>query len=108
MEVSILVCCSCSSNTTTFRLTQQKVYEELVKRLSKETGLPISIDYHYKFLVLLPLEADEKTEVLKHYFGITYEDELVVRGIETRRHDTLNFIKQFQTESHYSIKNLAR
>src|SRR5205823_7206490 len=31
-------------------------YEELIDTLSKETGLPISIDYHYKFLVLLPLE----------------------------------------------------
>jgi DNA polymerase elongation subunit (family B) len=58
-------------------------YQQLIDTLSKETGLPISIDYHYKFLVLLPLESDEKTEVLKHYFGITYEDELVVRGIET-------------------------
>jgi DNA polymerase elongation subunit (family B) len=43
-------------------------------------------------LVLLPLESDEKIEVLKHYFGITPEDELVVRGIETRRHDILNFL----------------
>jgi DNA polymerase elongation subunit (family B) len=49
-------------------------------------------------LVLLPLEADEKIEVLKHYFGITYEDELVVRGIEIRRRDIPNFIKQFQTQ----------
>ena len=48
-------------------------YNELVKTLSKETGLSISIDYHYKFLVLLPLEADEKIEVLKHYFGITFD-----------------------------------
>ncbi|HZA08220.1 MAG TPA: hypothetical protein VE619_11005, partial [Nitrososphaeraceae archaeon] len=30
------------------------------QQLSKETGLPISIDYHYKFLVLLHLESDEK------------------------------------------------
>jgi DNA polymerase elongation subunit (family B) len=49
-------------------------------------------------LVLLPLEADEKIEVLKHYFGMTYEDEFVVRGIEIRIHDTPNFIKQFQTQ----------
>jgi len=27
----------------------------------------ISVVYHYKFLVLLPLEADERIEVLKHY-----------------------------------------
>jgi DNA polymerase elongation subunit (family B) len=71
-------------------------YENVMKILSSETGLSISLDYHYKFLVLLPLEADEKIEALKHYFGITVDGELITRGIETRRHDTLNFIKQFQ------------
>jgi DNA polymerase elongation subunit (family B) len=67
-----------------------------MKILSSETGLSISLDYHYKFLLLLPLEADEKIEALKHYFGITVDGELITRGIETRRHDTPNFIKQFQ------------
>jgi DNA polymerase elongation subunit (family B) len=46
----------------------------------------------------LPLEADQKLEALKHYFGITYDNRLVTRGIETRRHDTPQFIKQFQHE----------
>ncbi|MFL6327220.1 MAG: DNA polymerase domain-containing protein [Nitrososphaeraceae archaeon] len=78
-------------------------YNEVIYTLSKETGLSISIDYHYKFLVLLPLEADEKIEVLKHYFGITFENELVVRGIEIRRHDIPNFIKQFQTQFLYTL-----
>ncbi|MGA9842668.1 MAG: DNA polymerase domain-containing protein, partial [Nitrososphaeraceae archaeon] len=73
-------------------------YNEVIDTLSKETGLSISIEYHYKFLVLLPLEADEKIEVLKHYFGITFDNELVIRGIEIRRHDVPNFIKQFQTQ----------
>jgi DNA polymerase elongation subunit (family B) len=77
-------------------------HKQLIDILSKETGLSISVDYHYKFLVLLPLESDEKIEVLKHYFGITYEDELVVRGIEIRRHDTPNVIKQFQTQLLYT------
>jgi DNA polymerase elongation subunit (family B) len=72
-------------------------------RDSRETRLSISLDYHYKFLVPLPLEADEKLEALKHYFGINYDDELVVRGIETRRQDTPNFIKQFQ---HHSLQTL--
>jgi DNA polymerase elongation subunit (family B) len=71
-------------------------YEDVMKMLSSETGLSISFEYHYKFLVLLPLEADEKIEALKHYFGITFDGEIITRGIETRRHDTPNFIKQFQ------------
>jgi len=73
-------------------------YERLGNIISKETGLAISIEYHYKYLVLLPLEAHEQMEALKHYFGITYDGQLVMRGIETRRHDTPNFIKQFQAE----------
>ena len=78
-------------------------YEKLGRTISRETGLALSIQYHYKFLVLLPLEADEKLEALKHYFGITREGELVTRGIETRRHDSPNFIKDFQTELLYTL-----
>jgi DNA polymerase elongation subunit (family B) len=78
-------------------------YEQVVDVLSKETGLSISIDYNYKFLVLLPIEADENIEALKHYYGITQQGELVVRGIEIRRHDIPEFIKQFQTELLYTL-----
>ncbi|HZI71784.1 MAG TPA: DNA polymerase domain-containing protein [Nitrososphaeraceae archaeon] len=83
--------------------TTKRDCEELVDVLSKEAGVPISVDCHYKFLVLLPLEADEKIEVLKHYFGITHNEELIVRGIEIRRHDIPNFIKQFQTQLLYTL-----
>ena len=34
-------------------------YEKVGDIISKETGLALSLEYHYKFLVLLPLEADE-------------------------------------------------
>jgi DNA polymerase elongation subunit (family B) len=46
----------------------------------------------------LPLEASEKIETLKQYYGVTQEGKLVVRGLEIRRHDTPNLVKQFQTE----------
>ena len=68
-------------------------YGNVAKILSNEIGLPISIEQHYKFLVLLPLEASERMEALKHYFGITQSDEIIARGIEIRRHDASNFIK---------------
>ena len=35
---------------------------------------------------------------IKHYFGITYSGKAVTRGIEIRRHDAPNFIKQFQID----------
>jgi len=52
---------------------------------------------------LLPLEADEKIEALKHYFGITQNNEMITRGIEIRRHDSPNFIKQFQHELLFTL-----
>jgi DNA polymerase elongation subunit (family B) len=73
-------------------------YEKIVSILYRETGLPISVEHNFKFLVLLPLEASEKIEALKQYYGVTQEGHLVVRGVEIRRHDTPRFIKEFQTE----------
>jgi hypothetical protein len=39
-------------------------FESVKDALRIETDLPISLENYYKFLVLLPLEADEKMEVL--------------------------------------------
>jgi DNA polymerase-2 len=77
-------------------LTNQ--YEKIGSILRRETGLPISVEHNFKFLVLMPLEANEKIEALKQYYGVTHEGRLVVRGVEIRRHDTPKFIKKFQTE----------
>jgi DNA polymerase-2 len=78
-------------------------FKHLRDILARKTGLPISLEHYYRFLVLLPLEASEKMEALKHYFGITQYGKLIVRGIEIRRHDAPNFIKQFQTELLYTL-----
>ena len=40
--------------------------------LARETGLPITLETCYKFVVLLPLEADEKLEALKHHTNELY------------------------------------
>jgi hypothetical protein len=57
------------------------------------TNNNICLPYQYCFIIL---QADNRS-------GITHEDELIVRGIETRRHDIPNFIKQFQTQLLYTI-----
>jgi DNA polymerase elongation subunit (family B) len=78
-------------------------FESVKDALRRETDLPISLENYYKFLVLLPLEADEKIEALKRYFGITHAKEMIARGIEIRRHDAPNFIKEFQIELLYTL-----
>ncbi|HEY7079969.1 MAG TPA: DNA polymerase domain-containing protein [Nitrososphaeraceae archaeon] len=75
----------------------RKDYEEIMNQIIRETGLYMSLEFHYKYLVLLCVEADEKMEARKHYFGLTYNNnQLITRGIETRRHDSPAFIKEFQ------------
>src|ERR687892_1275710 len=74
----------------------RKDFEEIMNQLVRETGLQMTLEFHYKFLVLLYVEADEKIEARKHYFGLTYDNQLITRGIETRRYDSPTFIKEFQ------------
>jgi len=73
-------------------------YDGLCGEINRRTGLPIALDHHYKFLILLPLESDPSgnMEAQKHYFGVLTNGELVARGIEMRRHDTPPFIMEFQ------------
>lgn len=71
-------------------------FEKVKNIIAKETGLELTLEFHYKFLVLLYIEADDKMEAKKHYFGLTYDNQLITRGIDTRRHDSPVFIKEFQ------------
>ncbi len=76
----------------------EEVYMKLAALLTEKTRLPISLTHHYKFLLLLPLEADPSgiMEAQKHYFGKLTNGEILTRGIEVRRHDSPRFIKDFQ------------
>jgi DNA polymerase, archaea type len=51
------------------RGTPANQYDKLVNMLRREIDLPISLEHDFRFLVLLPLEADEKIEALKQYYG---------------------------------------
>ncbi len=75
-------------------------YEELCMRIRDHVNLPISLDHHYKFLLLLPLESDPsgRMEAQKHYLGLLTNGETLARGIEIRRHDAPPFIKEFQVK----------
>ena len=75
---------------------EKEDYEKLCEIIRKETGLPISLDHHYKFLVLLPQETDPEIEATRRYFGKLFNGEIVYRGIELRRHDYPKYLKQFQ------------
>jgi DNA polymerase elongation subunit (family B) len=49
----------------------RKDIEKIMEELVRETGLQMTLEFYYEFLVLLYIEADEKMEARKHYFGLT-------------------------------------
>ena len=71
-------------------------YEELAAQIQGELGLPIALDQHFKFLVLLRQEADPDIEATRRYFGRLTSGELFYRGVELRRHDYPPLLKEFE------------
>jgi DNA polymerase elongation subunit (family B) len=74
--------------------------EKLASEISRLVGLPMSLDHHFKFLMLLPLEGDAsgKMEAEKRYYGLETNGNVFARGMPSRRHDTPKFIKNFERQ----------
>jgi DNA polymerase elongation subunit (family B) len=71
-------------------------YEELAAEVSRITGLPMSLDKHFKFIAFPKLKGDPSSSALKRYFGVTYDGEVEARGIELRREDSPVLVREFQ------------
>ncbi len=71
-------------------------YEGLCKIIREKLGLPISFEGTYKWIVFLSSKTDSKVEVLNRYYGIFEDGKLKVRGIDLRRHDTPEVVRQCQ------------
>ena len=78
----------------------QDAYEALSRAIRQQTGLPIALDHHYKFFLLLPRQSRSSLnmEAQKHYLGVLTNGNPLTRGIENRRHDCPRFIKKFQNK----------
>lgn len=72
-------------------------YEALAARIAQASRLPMSVDRHFRFVGFLPLRSDANSSALKRYFGLTFDGEMEARGIELRRSDTPEFVREFQT-----------
>jgi len=71
-------------------------YAWLASRIAASTGLPMSIDKHFRLLAFLPLKGSSGSSALKRYFGVTFEGRVEARGIEMRRSDTPEYVRDFQ------------
>lgn len=72
----------------------------LASRIKRQVQVPVEIEGHYKWLVLLDSKThsteEDEVGVPNRYYGLFEDGELKLRGIELRRHSTPPFIQQVQ------------
>jgi DNA polymerase-2 len=73
-----------------------KDFQPLLDEVRSRTSLPIALDGVYKWVAFLPSRQNKKVAVPNRYFGVFQDGEIKTRGIETRRHDTPEFIRETQ------------
>ena len=73
-------------------------FETLLREIAERTGLPISLDGIYRWVVFLPSRVNGDVPVPNRYFGVFQDGSIKVRGIEARRRDSAPFITETQLQ----------
>ncbi len=76
----------------------EEVTKQIAEEITRETGIPMSWEGFFDFIVFLPSRAEPTVPTLNHYWGIKSNGEIKARGIDLRRHDTPNIVKKAQKE----------
>jgi DNA polymerase-2 len=71
-------------------------YESLLAEINARTGLSINLEGVYRWLAFLPSRTEPRISAANRYFGAYEDGSIKVRGIEYRRRDTPDFIKESQ------------
>jgi DNA polymerase-2 len=71
-------------------------YIAVCDALEKQLGLPASFEGTYRWIVFLSSKVHAELPVLTRYYGVFKSGKIKVRGIEYRRRDTPQIIKQCQ------------
>jgi DNA polymerase elongation subunit (family B) len=78
---------------------------DLYREIATRTGLPISYEGRYRWIVFLSSKVHLGVPVLNRFYGVFQDGKLKVRGIEMRRRDSPKIVKRFQGEV---LRELAR
>ncbi|MEW6185451.1 MAG: DNA polymerase domain-containing protein [Thermodesulfobacteriota bacterium] len=70
----------------------------LLEKIHRRTGVPISLEGIYHWIVFLPSKVSSDRPVANRYFGLFDDGTVKIRGIDCCRHDTPLFIKEAQKE----------
>ncbi len=77
--------------------------ERFCEHVSGHIGIPLEPEGVYKWLVFLPHRSHE-VGVLNRYYGLFEDGRFKIRGIELRKHDTTELVKDMQNDllAHFS------
>lgn len=78
--------------------TTEQDYEVLAAEVSKATGIDLSLEGIYNWILFPASKMDPHIPTANKYVGYYTHGEIKIRGIEVRRRDTPLFIKRMQGE----------
>lgn len=70
--------------------------EELCREISRATGVRLSLEGRYRWLVFPPSRQNPERPVATRYFGVFEDGSVKVRGLACRRRDTPPLVRQAQ------------
>ncbi len=70
----------------------------LCEKITRATGIEMSLEGIYDWIVFLPSKANADRPVAVRYYGVFGDGRLKLRGLACRRSDTPEFIKEVQWE----------
>ena len=73
-------------------------YEEMCKEIQGELHFLPSFEGQYRWIVFLNSKTVLESGVLNRYYGILQDGTLKIRGIDLRRHDTAQIVRDCQTQ----------
>ncbi len=71
-------------------------YAALAKAIGTDTGIPVSVEGIYRWIVFPPARILTKTTVPNRFFGVFDDGRIKARGIEFRRDDTPPLVSAMQ------------
>ena len=71
-------------------------YAALARDIGADTGIPVSVEGVYRWIVFCPARILPKTTVPNRFFGVFGDGRIKARGIEFRRDDTPPLVRAMQ------------
>ncbi len=73
--------------------------------IGQETGIPISIEGIYRWMVFLPSAVDKRVPVPTRFYGLCDDGKVKMRGIEMRKSDTPLIVYRMQGEMFETLQD---